>query len=114
MIKTRIQDLSTLEELRIRNARSLRLCFSKQSFEANSDKIIALLNKYRRDRYEIAKLKRNADDPSKIPNGCSLHLAIDGKEADLNGRYVFMPADELIDGIRELADSDGVQVGYAS
>lgn len=112
MIKTRVQEISSLEELRLRNARSLRLKFSKACFDANSKKIINLLNNCRRDRNEIATLMHQAEDTSLIPKGCSLKLVIDGKEADLCGKYVFLATDELLDGIREFASSDGVCVGY--
>ena len=30
------------------------------------------------------------------------------------GNYVFIPSDELIDGIRELSGQDSVKVGYSA
>ncbi len=113
-IRTRVQELSSLEELRLQNARTIRLNFSEQTFKENARKIVSLLQDNRISRDEVKQRKRNAEDPQKIPEGCTLKLAIGGKEADLNGSFVFMPTDELIDGLREFSDRNAVRVGYSA
>lgn len=114
LLKSRVQDLYSLEDLRICNAKSLTLCFSEKIFTDNAERIENILANNRISREELAIRKRNAENPQEVGEGCSLKLTIGNKKMDLMGNYVFIPSDELIDGIRELSGQDSVKVGYSA
>ncbi|MDY2891733.1 MAG: DNA polymerase III subunit alpha [Succinivibrio sp.] len=113
MPKLRVQDLNSLEELRCRQARALRLKFTEKDLSENSDKVCALLEEDCVDAGELRKRAAQSEEPEKEPHGCRLDLMVGGSMASIgSGSRVFLPTDRLIDGIRDIAGSAAVKVVY--
>lgn len=112
MIRTRIQGMSSLEELRMHNAKRLQLNFTHECFRENAAQLSELLKRHRISVAELMERQRQAENPDETVKGCQLDLVIDNRLIKLNGSYAFIPTDELIDGIREFSGCDAVKVEY--
>ena len=54
-----------------------------------------------------------ADDESKVIKGCSLSLIIDNTLMKIrDDKYRFLPSDDLVEGIRDLAGSQSVRISF--
>ena len=112
LMRMRVQGLSSLEELRERDARKLRLRLSPEVFGECSVGLMNLLGSSRVSAEEIRQRKSAAEDPQSIPSGCQLEIVLGNRLAGISGNYLFMPSDQLIDGIRDAAGRDAVKVIY--
>lgn len=112
MMRMRVQGLSSLEELRERDARKLRLRLSSELFEECSGELMNLLGSSRVSAEEIRQRKSAAEDPQSVPSGCQLEIVLGNRLAGISGNYLFLPSDQLIDGIRDAAGRDAVKVIY--
>jgi DNA polymerase-3 subunit alpha len=113
MLKLRVQEVNSLEGLRCREARALRLRFTEQDLYDNCDKVCTLLKEDSVSADELHRRVSQSEEPEREPRGCRLDLMIDGKMASIStGGQLFLPTDRLIDGLRDIGGSTAVKVLY--
>ena len=105
--------MSTLESLRVYRASKITLNFTSKVLDDNIQAIDEILLRNRLDVNEINMQLRQAEDPQTVVQGCSLNMIIDNQLIKLrNDRYRYLPSDDLIEGIRDLAGVMSVRVAY--
>ncbi|MDD6318036.1 MAG: DNA polymerase III subunit alpha [Succinatimonas hippei] len=113
MTKLRVQGINSLEQLREREARVIKISIDEDELKNCGSEIAGLLEASRVNADELRKRAARADDPSLEPRGCTLDLMIGNTRADMRiSRYLFIPSDRLIDGLRDIAGSKSVRVIY--
>lgn len=111
--RMRVKDMSTLESLRVYRASKITLNFTSKVLDDNIQAIDEILLRNRLDVNEINMQLRQAEDPQTVVQGCSLNMIIDNQLIKLrNDRYRYLPSDDLIEGIRDLAGVMSVRVAY--
>ncbi|MBQ3883513.1 MAG: hypothetical protein II731_01400 [Succinivibrio sp.] len=65
------------------------------------------------DVKEVNAKKKMAENPDDVISGCSLRLIIDNKLIQLHDdKFRFLPSDDLVEGIRDMAGVDSVKIAY--
>ena len=111
--RLRVKDVKSLESLRILNARKITLNFTSKVLEENLQEIDEIMLRNRLNTKDIDQELAIADDESKVIKGCSLSLIIDNTLMKIrDDKYRFLPSDDLVEGIRDLAGSQSVRISF--
>ena len=111
--RMRITSFDTLETLRMHRASKLTLNFTSHVLNENISYIDEILMRNKLDVKEVNAKKKMAENPDDVISGCSLRLIIDNKLIQLrDDKFRFLPSDDLVEGIRDMAGVDSVKIAY--
>ena len=111
--RMRITSFDTLETLRMHRASKLTLNFTSHVLNENISYIDEILMRNKLDVKEVNAKKKMAENPDDVISGCSLRLIIDNKLIQLHDdKFRFLPSDDLVEGIRDMAGVDSVKIAY--
>ena len=112
--RLRVREIYTLESERMLRARRIILNFTTKSLEDNFNVIDGALLRNRVTVESINQEMMVAEDPSLVAKGCTLSIILDNKLLTLrDDKYRYLPTDDLIEGIRDMAGTDSVKVMYS-
>ena len=112
-MRCRVRDIKTLESLRVLRSGKITLNFTSQVLQENIEEIDQILMRNRLNTKDISTALEQAEDPSTVIKGCSISMIIDNKLLAIrDDKYRFLPSDDLIEGIRDLAGTQSVKVSY--
>ncbi len=111
--RMRVSDFDTLENLRMHRANKLTLNFTSSVLNENIHFVDEVLMRNIVDVKEVTAKKKMAENPDEVISGCALRLIIDNKLIVLHDdKYRFLPSDDLVEGIRDMAGVDSVKIAY--
>ncbi|MGN1281987.1 MAG: DNA polymerase III subunit alpha [Succinivibrio sp.] len=113
VLRLRVKDFHTLESLRVLKAKKITLNFTMKTLEENIKAIDETLLRNRISKADVKNMLRDSDDPDSVIKGCSLNMIIDNQLITLRqDTYAFIPSDDLVEGIRDIAGSQSVHISY--